>query len=341
MRLLAADIGGTKTLLALADADAGSVNIVRQHRYTNSDFDSFDAELEAFLAPDIRNGGAIDAMCCAVAGPLAADGRSAYLTNLEWVIDADRIGRRLGNTRTSLINDFVAVGLGIDCLAEDEFVIVQSGLPRPGAPRVVLGAGTGLGVGWQVHDGKRYMVFPSEGGHMDFAPIGALQRELLAWLELRHHGHVSVERLVSGPGLVDLFRFLCERDPAQAADQLADALADPDPAAWISLRAGEQSGGIADLALDLFVSVYGAVAGNLALITLPYGGLYLAGGITPKIIDRVRGGRFLTAFNDKGRMSALTTTIPVKVVTNPLVGLHGALRAAHESTAVRRPENRS
>ncbi len=332
MRLLAADIGGTKTLFALAEvnADASDIDIVRQHRYENSAFDSFDAVLETFLAPDIHEVGRIDAVCCAVAGPLAADERSARLTNLGWIIDADRLSHRLGNIRTYLINDFAAVGLGIDCLADDDVVILQDGQPRPGAPRVVIGAGTGLGVGWQIHDGERYAVFPSEGGHMDFAPIGALQRELLAWLERRHHGHVSVERLVSGSGLVDLFRFLCERDPAQCADQLAHALAAPDPAAWVSTRASEEPGGFASQALDLFVSIYGAVAGNLALIALPYGGLYLAGGITPKIIDRVRDGRFLAAFNDKGRMSPLTAAIPVKAVMNPAVGALGALRAARE-----------
>jgi glucokinase len=341
MRLFAADIGGTKTMLALAEADAESIGLVSEQRLENSAYDDLDALLDAFLAQFGRAGSAIDAACCAVAGPVSADGRSARLTNRGWDIDADRISRLLDHATTRLINDFTAVGYGIDRLAETDIERIQAGQPRSGAPRVVIGPGTGLGVGWLVHNGERYQVYPSEGGHVDFAPNGALQRELLAWLVQRYHGHVSAERIVSGSGLVDIYRFLCERELAQGRGQLDPALAAPDPAAWVSNRAREVPGSLAGHALDLFVSVYGAVAGNLALTVLPYGGLYLAGGITPKIMDRLRDGRFLAAFNDKGRMSTLAATIPVAAVMNPAVGLLGALQAAHESAAIRRPDNRS
>ncbi len=333
MRLLAADIGGTKTLLVLAEADGDRLHVLRQQHYENAAHASFDAVLEDFLSGGGRDETAIDAACCAVAGPLAAHARSACLTNLAWDIDADRIGRRLDASMIQLINDFTAVGLGIDRLGDDDVVRLQAGTPRPNAPRVVIGPGTGLGVGWQVRNDTRLEALPSEGGHVDFAPNGLLQRELLAWLEQRHHGHVSVERIVSGRGLIDLYRFMCEREPARGRDLIAPALAAADPAAWISRRALDEPDSIAGGTLDLFISVYGAVAGNLALIMLPYGGLYLAGGISPKLIDRLRDGGFLAAFNDKGRMSALTATIPVTVIMNPAVGLLGALRAAHESAS--------
>jgi glucokinase len=332
MNLLGADIGGTKTLLAIAASDG---RLLREQRYRNADFAGFDAVLDAFLAD--AGGAPIASACCAVAGPLAADGGSARLTNLDWRIDAGRITARLGGAAAVLINDFAAVGLGIDRLDAGDIVTWHRGEPRARAPRVVTGAGTGLGTGWLVHDGERYRAYPSEGGHVDFAPNGARQRELLAWLEQHHRGHVSVERIVSGPGLVDLFRFCCEADPIGAAE-LAQALAAPDPAARISARAVEAPASPAAAALDLFVSIYGAVAGNLALVLLPHGGLYIAGGIAPKLIDRLREGPFLSAFNDKGRMSALTATIPVSVIMNPSVGLLGTLQAAQDEVGVNHPD---
>ncbi len=323
MSLLGADIGGTKTLLAIASPEG---RVLRQQRYRNADFAGFDAVLEAFLAE--ADDGLPAAACLAVAGPLAHDARSARLTNLGWHIDSAAIAARLDGAPIRLINDFAAVGLGIDRVDAAELVTLQSGETRADAPRVVIGAGTGLGVGWLVHDGERYRAYPSEGGHVDFAPNGVLQRELLAWLEDRHRGHVSIERVVSGPGLVDLFSFCCERESAAA--ELDRALASPDPAAWVSVRAGESATSPAAQALDLFLSIYGAVAGNLALNLLPQGGLYLAGGIAPKLIDRLRDGPFLAAFNDKGRMSALTASIPVSVILNPSVGLLGALLSAQD-----------
>ncbi len=323
MNLLCADIGGTKTLLAIATADG---RLLRQQRYHNAGFTGFDSLLDAFLADGDDAPPA--AACLAVAGPLSADARSARLTNLGWHITADALAARLGGAPTALINDFAAVGLGIERVDAGELVPLQAGETRAGAPRVVLGAGTGLGVGWLVHDGTRYRAFASEGGHVDFAPNGVVQRELLAWLEDHHRGHVSVERIVSGPGLVDLFRFCCER--ASAAAELDRALAAPDPAAWITARAGEAASAPAVQALDLFLSIYGAVAGNLALNLLPQGGLYLAGGIAPKLIGLLRDGPFLAAFNDKGRMSALTASIPVSVIMDPSVGLLGAVVFAQD-----------
>lgn len=326
MRLLAADIGGTKILLAVADATPQGWRLRHQQRYDAASFDDFLPLLETFIRQyQIER---IDRACLAVAGPISADGRAARVTNLDWQIRADQIASRLTGCETLLINDFSAVCLGIDCLEPQDIAMLQAGESRAHAPRVVVGAGTGLGVGQQVWLNDRYVALASEGGHADFAPNGALQRELLAWLERQLAGHVSYERVLSGSGLVNVFRFLCERFPEQM-DAGPDAPpASGDLAAWISAQATAAPGSLAAEALDLFIAIYGAQAGNLALLSLPHGGLYIAGGIAPRIIDHLRDGRFIAAFNDKGRMSALTARIPVGVIMNPAVGLLGALQAA-------------
>lgn len=329
MRLLAADIGGTKTLLALAETRGERIRIVEEKRYNSADFAGFELIVDDFLTN--QGGGAgVSAACFAVAGPLAPDGRSAHVTNVGWNLDAQRIGQRFAIPSVRLINDFQAQAYGIEALEPQDLRILQRGTPQPHRLRTVLGAGTGLGVGQLVWQGSRYEALPSEGGHADFAPNGALQRDLLAWLGELHGAHVSIERVLSGPGLATVYRFLAQRHPEKASAELERAMMDGDPAAAVSLfamAAGAQ--GLAREALDLFVSIYGAYAGSLALITLPYGGLFVSGGIAPRIIDAiVEDDRFIAAFNDKGRMSRLTASIPVAVVMNPQVGLLGALRVA-------------
>lgn len=328
MRLLAADIGGTKTLLAIIEVDGDAWHTVREQRYEATAFDDFDTLLTTFISADGGRDATIDRGCIAVAGPLSADGQRARVTNLDWELDTASLSVIAGAPLT-LINDFAAVGHGIDRLDSRDLVMLQSGQPQRHAPRVVVGAGTGLGVGQQVWQGDHYAVMASEGGHVDFAPIGALQRELLAWMEQRLGGHVSVERLVSGPGLVTLHEFLCALDPSRIGLAPEQVMAAEDPAATIAMAA--ETDALAARALDLFVSIYGAHAGNLALITLPRAGLYIAGGIAPKLIDHLRDGRFLAAFNDKGRMSHLTAAMPVAVIMNQKVGLLGAMRVAVET----------
>lgn len=330
MRLLAADVGGTKTLLALAELADGRLRLLQERRYDSggyADFESIVADFLARLAPEQRR---IRHACFAVAGPVMTAGGSevARITNLPWRLDTRRLAEAFALPAVRLINDFQAVGYGIELLDEGDLVTLQAGRPRGEAPRVVLGAGTGLGTALLVWQGTRYQVLSTEGGHVDFAPNGAQQQRLLAWLAQRY-GHVSIERLLSGPGLAAIYEFLSGEEPARVNAELVQRTRTQDAAAAVAEYAMIHGDGLADAALALFASIYGAHAGNLALLTLPYGGLYIAGGIAPRILARLSDGRFLAAFNDKGRMAHLTAEIPVAVVINPKVGLLGAARFAH------------
>lgn len=329
MSLLVADIGGTKTLLALAEYGDDGIRVTQERRYDSGAYPGFEAMLTEFLAglgPARRD---IERACFAVAGPVITAGGSemARVTNLGWRLDNRRLAAELALPAVRLINDFQAVGHAIELLGENDLVVLQPGRHRLPGPRTVLGAGTGLGTALLAWDGARYRVLPTEGGHVDFAPNGALQLDLLAWLA-RRHGHVSVERLLSGPGLVAIHEYLCERQPDRVDAELARRMRTQDAAAAVTEHAMTRGETLAGEALDLFVAVYGAHAGNLALLTLPYGGLYIAGGIAPRILPRLAGGRFMAAFNDKGRMAHLTAEIPVAVVINPRVGLLGAASVA-------------
>lgn len=329
MRLLAADIGGTKTLVALFQADdQGRLTNERVQRYDSPAFADFDLVVERFLETEAR-GADIAAACVAVAGPVKRTERGAVaqVTNLPWRLDSQRLEQRFGIDVVNLINDFEAVGYGIETLNAEDLVVLQAGRVRRQGPRVVIGAGTGLGVAQLVWAGDHYEIMPSEGGHVDFAPNGAEQVGLLEFLA-EHYGHVSVERVLSGNGLVNIYEYLCVQHPAEVVGELRERMGREDPPAAIADYAAQHGESLAAQALNLFVSIYGAHSGNLALTALPYGGLYVAGGIAPKIIDRLRDGRFMEAFSDKGRMSDLTAEIPVFTVIQPQVGLMGAAHAA-------------
>ncbi len=339
MSLLAADIGGTKTLLALAEERGqereGAAHILASERYASADFPTFEAMIAHFLATLGSAHAAPRAACFAVAGPIAADGVSAHVTNVGWHIDASDLARRFGIPAVRLINDFQAQAYGIDTLPPGDLHVLQPGTPRAHGARTVIGAGTGLGISQLIWREDRYTALPSEGGHADFAPRGALQCALLVWLNESHGAHVSIEHVLSGAGLCSIYRFLASRAPARATDALARAMAEGDAAAAISAFAlAEPADALAREALDLFVSIYGAHAGSLALTLLPYGGLYISGGIAARIIDAItERERFIGAFNAKGIMSALTATIPVTVVMNPEAGLFGALQIARDARA--------
>jgi glucokinase len=329
MRLIAADIGGTKTLLALASGDASGLRVEQRKRFDSAAFDTFEAMLEAFFGGlSAADRGNIDRACFAVAGPLSSDGATAKVTNLTWGVDARRIEREFAIGAVRLVNDFEAQAYGVLDLDDRDLTVLQAGRPRPRAPRLVVGAGTGLGICQLVWCEGHYAVLPSEGGHADFAPNGELQQELLVWLRQLYAGHVSVERLLSGSGLVLIYRFLSTRFRGQASGIL-DGVNEDDAAAAISAAAlSDPPDGLARDALELFVSLYGAHAGSLALVTLPYGGVYIAGGIAPRILPAMTNGTFMKAFNDKGRMSRITAEMRVSVVLNPETGLAGALQAA-------------
>ena len=319
---LAGDIGGTKTLLQISAADRAREPLL-QKSYFNAGYTGLAEILDEFL----REAGASDiaAACFALAGPVS--GRRVKLTNLPWEVDTDALAARFAISGVSLINDFEAVGLGIAALQPADLLTLQAGEPQVQGGRVVVGAGTGLGVAWLSWQDDGYAIHPSEGGHMDFAPADAIQYELLQYLQQRH-GHVSYERVVSGPGIVAIFEFLRDTGRGMPSAQLVAAMREEDAAAVITQFAQRGDEPTARMALDLFLGIYGAFVGNMALATLPRGGIYVAGGIAAKIAASIREGLFLRAFLDKGRFTGLLETLPLHIVTNPQIGLLGAGLAA-------------
>lgn len=322
------DIGGTKSLLQAGWIDGGCPDPVLERNLPSAEFPDFSSLLRAFLRdPGLeRLGARIRHACFAVAGPVAQG--KVTLTNLPWELDAAALSRAFAVPRFELVNDFVAVAMGLPELGEADLLPIQPGQADARGARLALGAGTGLGVAGLVWSGSDMFPVQSEAGHMDFASLGAVQADLLAYLGARY-GRVSCERVVSGPGLVNIFEFLQQRDGRAPSAGLARELAGGDGAAAIARHALARSDPLAQDALDLFLEIYGAVAGNLALAFLATGGVYLAGGVTPKIAPALTQGRFIRAFCSKGRFAPLLQRIPVRVVLNQRVGLLGAaLQAA-------------
>jgi glucokinase len=326
-RVLAGDLGGTKTLLVIADCEQARITVRHRQRFASGDYDDLAPMVSTFLQ---ESGIARpERACFGVAGPVDDDGSRQHsrLTNLPWQLDSTKLSDTLEIPRLRLINDFQAVGYGIEALADGDLHTLQQGQPQRRGIRAALGAGTGLGQTLAVWQGERYEAFPTEGGHADFAPADDLQGQLLQHLR-GDLGHVSFERILSGSGLARIYRFLQERAHAQPPQELHEAFESGDPAPLISDMGLAGSDPTASAALDLFVSIYGSQAGNLALTTLARGGVYLAGGIAPQILPRLRDGRFMAAFRNKGRMAALADSIPVHVILNRDVGLLGAALAA-------------
>jgi glucokinase len=309
---LGVDLGGTKTLLALAEARDGRPVVQVERRYENAGVATFADVLRRFLAETGPRAGAIEGACVGVAGPV--DGRRVRVTNLPWLLDADELSRELGGAPVQLLNDFAAAAHGIDVLDAAALATLQAGEPVEHGAQLVLGAGTGLGVAFRIWTGARYQVVAGEGGHFGFAPADAVQTALADALRARL-GRVILEHVVSGPGLARIHAFLGERGAeAEPAEIARAALEDGDPDA--------------SAAIDLFLSCYGAVAGDFALTCLARGGVFVAGGIAPKLLARMRAGGFLAAFRDKGPYDALAARFPVHVVTDERLGLLGALAAA-------------
>jgi glucokinase len=293
--------------------------------------------VQKFLA-EVAIPGTIVSACFAVAGPVVAG--VAVLQNLAWRLETKRLCQELGIENIQLINDFAAVGYGLEHLQPQEIHVLQAGEPVANSPRAVIGAGTGLGQGYLVAIDGRYEVLASEGGHSDFAARSAPEFALVEYLTERYQlDHVSYDRVVSGRGIVDIYRMLRQQQPtAPELELIATILAQwdstpksaqshlPDPAAAIAQAAGKNP--LATATMDFFMGIYGAEAGNLALKYLPRGGLYIAGGIAAKNLSAVADGRFLAAFRQKGRMVDVVSQIPVYVVLNDQVGLMGAAARA-------------
>jgi len=319
-QILYGDIGGTKTVLQLAEMAGGGIRECCTKRYDSATFATFSDILHDFLDQTTIRPPA--AACFAVAGPIAD--QQATLTNLPWQISSANIAQEFSIAAVKLINDFEAVALAIENLPSSDLIALQTGLPHAHAMRVVLGAGTGMGVAWLAWINGRYFALPTEAGHIDFAPLTPLQSGLLEWLQQRF-GHVSVERLLSGSGLTNIFKFL---QMQSTTPDLPVIELEEDNGAAVTALAQSGKHPAALQALELFAEIYGAYAGNLALAGLCRGGVYVAGGIAPKMIDTLRGGGFMRAFRAKGRFSALLHEIPVHVVTNPAPGLLGAQQEA-------------
>lgn len=318
--ILAGDIGGTHTRLGLFSVADSHVKLLAVGEYLSQQYPGLEQIILSYAASQSAK---IDVCCFGVAGPVV-QGR-VQLTNLPWEIDMHKAGEMLGYP-VILINDLEATAYGISELGPDDLVSLQDGTEQEGN-RAVIAAGTGLGEAGLFWDGVRHIPFACEGGHCDFAPNGPLQTQLMQYL--RGQGeHVSNERVLSGPGLVRVYSFLrLDSHDAEPA-WLAEELTRDDPAAAISRAALAGTSDLCARALDILVSCYGAEAGNLALKMLALGGVYVGGGIAPRILAKLKDGAFRKAFVSKGRMSDVLEAIPIRVVTNEKTALLGAARCA-------------
>jgi glucokinase len=321
--VLAGDVGGTKTLLALADPTTEPARIVKETLFASARYRGLAPIVREFLATEKED---VAAACFGLPGPVLNG--ECRTPNLPWFLTESALARDTGIATVALINDFAAAAMGVLALPSEAFATLQEGNAEPHGTIAVIGAGTGIGQAVLFWDGRRYRAKPTEGGHAGFAPQGDLQRDLLAYLE-RSFLPVSVERAVSGPGLVRIYHFLVERG-VSTWPEVGQAMAREDPGEVIAHHALAKSDLACEQALELFVTVYGAEVANMALRTLATGGVYVGGGIAPKILPKLQEGSFLETFRDKGRMGELMQRIPLRVVLEPRVGLLGAVREASE-----------
>ena len=317
--VLAGDIGGTKTNLALYSVHGDKLRSESLRTFPSKHYSGLVPVLQDFLAGAHH---AIDSACFGIAGPVV-DGK-VKTPNLPWMIDTAEARRALKLDSVTLLNDLEAGAYGILTLEDDEFYTLNEGTMRHSGNKALIAAGTGLGQAILHDNGRHLHPLASEGGHADFAPRNELEIELLRYL-IGRFGHVSYERVLSGPGLFNVYRFLREvrhmEEPKWLTDRLA---AEQDPSAVVSKAALVGEAEICSKALDLFVSAYGAEAGNLALRAKAVRGIYVGGGIAPKILEKLKDGTFMRAFVDKGRYTDLLAATPVKVVLNEQAALRGA-----------------
>jgi glucokinase len=318
MLVLAGDIGGTNTRLCLVETDGNNESILREEIYPSGN-QGLVPLVQKFLSDESN----VHKACFALAGPVLNN--KCKITNLSWPeLDAVKLQEELNIAKVSLINDFVAVGYNIVLEENKSLATLQPGEFLPDAPIAIIGAGTGLGKAFAVPEGDSYRVFPTEGGHESFAPDNLLGEELLAYF--RADGKVDVERVVSGPGIVDIFRFLCDRK--FSSEDAGDFLSKPDPGAAIA-KAAEAGHFLCQQTMAIFIEAFGAAAGDMAVSFLPFGGLYIAGGIAAQNIELMKNGSFIKAFTDKARVNpALLEKVPVHIVLNTLEGLRGAAKYA-------------
>jgi glucokinase len=318
--LLAADIGGTKTLIGLFErGDDRPVSTVTRE-YATRDFESFEELVDTFL--DETGGEGIEAICAGIAGPVT--GLVARLTSAPWVADLGAIARRIGGCRARLINDLEAMASSVPVLEPDELRVLQEGVAAPSGNGAIVAAGTGLGEALLHNLHGTFTPAASEGGHADFAARTPRELALVEFLA-KSHGRVEVEAVVSGRGLVNISRFTHRHEsPRGVCRHMGPDVEGPELAAAVSTAALAHTCQLCVEALDMFVDAYGAEAGNIALRYMATAGIYIGGGIAPKILPAIEAGAFMDAFRDKEPLTDLLRTIPVKVILNPAAGLLGA-----------------
>jgi glucokinase len=324
--ILAGDVGGTKVHLALYDFKEGKLEYSRDERYPAKDYAGLEEIVKLFLG-----GAKVDAACFGVPGPVR-NGR-LRLTNLPWTLDSRELSTSLGITHVFLINDLEANGYGVAELAPDQIYTLAEGDSSQVGNRALIAAGTGLGEGLLIWNGHSHLPFPSEGGHSDYAPRNEDEIDLLRFLKQKYDGRISFERVVSGMGLTNVYDFLREVRGVEVPKWLAQRMAVEDPNAVITESALAAKSEICEKALNMFVSAYGAEAGNLALKVLSVGGVYVGGGIAPRILEKLKDGTFMKAFTDKGRLSQLLINMPVRIILESRAALLGAASYAEARAA--------
>ncbi len=318
MEWIAGDVGGTKSWLAWVALESGGEQHLRFERvYASADFASADNLIRQFIA-DAHAPAPPDGLLLALPGAL--DNQRVRLTNLDWTLDAASMKQSLGLRVVHFINDFQAAAAGVATLTASDVIVLNPQHAEPGGVRAITGAGTGLGLAFMLADAEgHYRSVATEGGHVDFAPANAMQARLLERLRAVY-GHVSWERVVSGSAMNDLYRFCCIEHGQALSDRAMDGAA--------LSEAAEAGDAAAEAALDLFVDLYGAWVGNVALMVQPFGGLYVAGGVATHMQARMQSPRFMAAATDKGRMRGVVERTPVYLITCTRLGVQGAIASA-------------
>jgi glucokinase len=324
--ILAGDVGGTKVHLALFDFTDGELKHARDQIYPAKQYAGLEEIVKEFLVSE-----KVTSACFGVPGPVR-DGR-LRLTNLPWTLDSRELARDLEINYVFLINDLQANGFGIAELGADQIYTLSEGDAQQVGNRALISAGTGLGEAFLVWDGRDYVPYPSEGGHSDFAPRNEDEIDLLRFLRQKYNGRISFERVVSGQGVTNIYEFLRDGRGLEEPAWLAERMRQEDPNAVITESALKAKSELCEKTLDMFVSAYGAEAGNLALKILSVGGLYVGGGIAPRILEKLKDGTFMKAFTDKGRLSQLLVNIPVRVILESRTALIGAAAYAEARAA--------
>jgi len=324
MNFLVGDIGGTNTRLLFAKMNGNTCEEFYEKSYSSRYYSNLIEVINDFLS-DCNINHAIHSACFAIAGPV--EDETVAVTNLPWIISADQLKTDLNTPDIKLINDFLAVASGISELTDNDFIVLQKGKHNVSTSyqdAAIIGAGTGLGAAHLVYSDNRYQSYSSETGHTGFAPENAIQLELLTWMQ-KQHSHVSLEMLLSGKGLVNIYRFFHEVKGLKESFSVSDDMALIDPAQVITDYALSGDDELCQTTLDCFIEIYGAAAGNVALNYYPVDVLYIAGGIAAKIKPKMIDSAFINAFVDKGLLSSNMRNITVKLITQDKVGLYGAL----------------